>query len=176
MTAQQLKAKYKELYDLMAVSGKTEYMMLFGSVLNEIMYWLIDNKTEAAAELIDRLSAIEWCNFLTQKEAENIVNSMKPNAPWTRQVWDNALTSLNIEKEEKPYYNSCALWVTMNMIYSDSAESIAMIMGKPLAAVGAEQMVRATHSLALDKLKDHDKVFNIRSYFAHVLFSEHETK
>lgn len=53
----------------------------------------------------------------------------------------------------------------MNMIYSDSAQSIADIIGKPLAEIPAEQMVKAVHSLALDKLKDSDHRFHIRPYF-----------
>lgn len=90
---------------------------------------------------------------------------MKPTAPWAREVWKSALDKMGIVTQEEPYYNSCALWVTMNMVYSDSAQSIADIMGKPLADVSAEQMVKAVHALALDKLKDVDHHFNIRSYF-----------
>lgn len=72
---------------------------------------------------------------------------------------------VGIVTHEEPYYNSCALWTTMNMIYSDSAQSIADIIGKPLAEIPAEQMVKAVHSLALDKLKDSDHRFHIRPYF-----------
>jgi len=38
-------------------------------------------------------------------------------------------------------------------------------MGKTLTEVPAEKMVEAVHSLALDKLKDADHRFNIRTYF-----------
>ncbi len=53
----------------------------------------------------------------------------------------------------------------MNKIYSDSAKSIALIKGKNLNEIPAEEIVRAVHALALDHLKDVDEVYNIRSYF-----------
>lgn len=58
-----------------------------------------------------------------------------------------------------PYYNSFALWTTMNMVYADSSKTIAAIMGKQLAEIPAEQMVKATHAIAIDKLKDADHRF-----------------
>lgn len=163
MTATELKNKYTALYEYMAVSNEPKYMKLFGEVMNEMMYWMIENKTEAAQELISKLCAIKWHNYLTQKEADAVVASMKPQAPWNRSVWVNAMDSFSLVKEEEPYYNSCALFATMNMIYSDSSETIAKIMGKSLSDVPAEHMVKAVYALAIDKLKDKDKVFSIRS-------------
>ena len=76
-----------------------------------------------------------------------------------------AMDNLGIATEEMPCYNSCSLWVLMNAVYSDSSHTIADIMGKPLAEIPAEKMIRAVHALSIDKLKDADKHFNIRSYF-----------
>lgn len=149
----------------MSKSGNPTYMKLFGSVMNEMMEWMIANKPDAAQEWMDKLCAIKWDNYLTQKEAEKIVAGMMPKAPWSREVWKNAMDSLGIETEEEPYYNSCALWVAMNMVYTDSSKTIAMIMGKNVNEVSSEQMVRAVYALALDKLKDEDENFNIRAYF-----------
>ena len=53
----------------------------------------------------------------------------------------------------------------MNKVYSDSAETIAKIMGLPLQDVGTEEMVRAVHAFAVDNLKDADGVYSIRHYF-----------
>lgn len=66
---------------------------------------------------------------------------------------------------EEPCYNSCALWVAMNMVYSDDIRTIADLMGKAVDDMSAEEMVRATHAFAVNKLKDADGVFNIRKYF-----------
>lgn len=165
MNASEMKEKYNHLYEYMASSGKPEYMKVFGHVMTEMMDWLIANKLDAAEEWLCKLESIKWNNYLTPKEAEKIVNAMNPSAPWSKDVWKKAMDGVGIAIEESPYYNSCALWVTMNMIHSDSAQSIANIMGMPLADVPAEKMVKAVHSLALDKLKDVDKRFNVRSYF-----------
>lgn len=54
----------------------------------------------------------------------------------------------------------------MSMVYSDSSETIAAIIGKPVDEVETETMLTAVNNLALDKLTDKDGVFNIRTYFA----------
>lgn len=165
MTSNELKEKYAMLYDYMATSKKTEYMKVFGNVMNEMMDDMIASNPSKAEEYIDKLCAIKWNNYLTVKESEKIVSSMNPKAPWSREVWKNAMTSFGIETEDSPCYNSCALWVTMNMLYSDHAETLAKIMGKSLSDIPAEQIVRTIHGLAIDLLRDTDKNFNIRSYF-----------
>lgn len=57
------------------------------------------------------------------------------------------------------------MWVAMNMVYSDSAVSIARILGRSLDTMPDEQVANAVYLLAMDKLCDKDQVFNIRSYF-----------
>lgn len=91
---------------------------------------------------------------------------MQPKAPWSHEVWRNAMQSLGLPTEEEPYYNSCALWVEMNKQYTDHAQTIAdNILKKPLAEIPTEQIVTGIHALALDLLKDRDKVYCIRNYF-----------
>lgn len=165
MDTKELKEKYHSLYEYMAVSNEPKYMMMFGSVMNEMMDWMIDNKPEAASEWIDKLCSIKWKNYLTRKEAEKIVSEMVPKAPWNYATWETTMESMGMETEEPPCYNSYALWVTMNMIHSDDGESIAEIKGVPLAQIPAEQLVRIIHRLAMNKLKDKDGVFCIRRYF-----------
>jgi hypothetical protein len=91
---------------------------------------------------------------------------MMPKAPWTRDVWKNAMQSLGLPLEEEPYYNSCALWVVMNQVYTDHAQTIAdNILKKPLAEIPSDQLVPLIRALAIDLLKDKDKVYSVRSYF-----------
>jgi len=160
-----MRKKFDELYRYMASSNEVAYMRTFGNVHKEMMMWMIANKPEMAQDYIDKLCAIKWHNYLTPKEAERIVADMIPKAAWSRDQWKQAMDSLGYVTEEEPYYNSCSMWTTMNMIYSDSANSIASIMGMPIQEVTGEQMAKAVHTLALDKLKDKDGVFNIRTYF-----------
>ena len=84
---------------------------------------------------------------------------MTPSAPWTRDQWKNAMEKSGFELEEWPCYNRCALYVTMNMIMSDSSATLTKY------AADGSTMFEFVHALALDKLKDADKRFDIRHYF-----------
>jgi hypothetical protein len=165
MTPEQMKEKFNELFQLMASSNNVAFMRVFGNVHKEMMNWMIANKPDLAQDWVEKLCSIKWKNYLTTKEAEKIVSSMNPEAPWAMESWKQAMKSLGLVTEESPYYNSCALWVEMNKQYSDSANTIAAIKGVALNEVPAEDMVKATHLLALDMLKDADGKYNIRSYF-----------
>lgn len=165
MTQAEMKEKYAMIYEYMATSGKPEYMKTFGHAMSEMMEWFISNKPELAQEWLEKLCSIKWNNYLTQKEAEAIVAKMNPKAPWPRDVWKNVMDGMGIVTEEEPYYNSCALWAVMNMVYSDSSQTIARLMEAPLAEIPQQQLVRAVHAFALDKLIDADGVFSVRKYF-----------
>lgn len=158
MTAQELKNKYWHLYDYMAGSNKTEYMMLFGKVMSCMMEDMIVNSPSKAEEYIDKLEAIKWKNYLTPKEAEKIVAGMEPKAPWSREQWAAAMQQQGYPLEKEPCYNRCALWVTMNMIMSDSSQTLGKY-------VSNGDLFKMVYELAVDKLTDKDGVFSIRHYF-----------
>lgn len=158
MNEQEMKDKYSELYQYMAQSRDPKNMEVFGHVMTEIMHWLIANKPREAQAWIEKLESIKWRNYLTPSEADDIVADMEPKAPWTRDQWNQAMQNAGFEMEEWPYYNRCALYATMNMIMSDSSESIKKY-------VTSDKLFAFVHSLALDKLKDKDQKFAIRSYF-----------
>lgn len=165
MTSQEMKEKYTMLYDYMSASRKTENMMLFGHVMTEMMDWMIANKPEAAQEWIDKLDAIKWRNYLTPREAEAIVSEMIPKAPWTRDQWNKAMDAAGLDKEEEMCYNPCALFVTMSAIYTDHSQTLSKIVGTPIDEIPEEELLEAIYYLALDKLKDKDKRYNVRKYF-----------
>lgn len=166
MTQEEMRKEFIELYDMMAMSHDVENMGTFGEVHKEMMEWFIQNKPSEAEEWLMKLESIKWCNYLTPKEAQKIVDGMIPKAPWSREVWKNAMTQLGLPLEEEPYYNSCALWVEMNKQYSDHAQTIAdNILKKPLTEIPSEQLVKGMYAMALDVLKDRDKHYCIRKYF-----------
>lgn len=158
MNAQELKNAYADLYGYMANSKDPANMKAFGRVMTEMFMWFADNKPDAAQEWLEKLSAIKWNNYLTPKEAESIVAQMDPAAPWTRDQWKTAMEQHGYELDEEPYYNRCALWVTMNMIMSDSSETIGKY-------VEGDDMFNLVYDLALDKLCDRDSRFSVRKYF-----------
>lgn len=157
--------KFEALYDMMATSNNPKYMQVFGGAMKEMFKWFADNRPETAQDFLDTLCAIKWNNYLTKKEADRIISKMEPAAMWSREQWKREMEKLGIVTEEAPYYNMCALYVEMNAIYSDSGKTIAELLGTTLDEITNEDMLKAVHRLALDKLKDIDGVFNIRTYF-----------
>ena len=161
-----MRQEFYELYDMMSVSHDVKDMQTFGNVHKEMMEWMIQNKPDLAQEWIGKLESIKWNQYLTRKEAENIIARMKPDAPWRYDAWQAAMTKLGIPTEEQPYYNACALWCEMNKQYSDHAQTLAdKVWKKPLSGIPAEEIVPAIHALAIDVLCDKDGVYDIRKYF-----------
>lgn len=159
-----MKDQYTGLYDYMAQSRDPKNMKAFGCVMTEMMDYLIQNKPDVAEEMIGKLESIKWHQYLTPKEADRIVAGMDPKAPWSREIWKNAMESFGLPLEDAPYYNRCALWTEMNKIYSDFGEEIASLLGKPLSPTDKD-IVSACYKMALKNLKDKDGVYNIRKYF-----------
>jgi len=153
-----LKRKYTELYDYMAASREPAYMKAFGRVMTSMMDEMIQTNPSRAAEYIERLECIKWDNYLTPREAEAIVAGMVPKAPWSREQWQSAMEQHGHALEGAPNYNRCALWATMNMVMSDSKDTLEKY-------IGGDNIFEMVYDLALDKLCDDDKKFNIRKYF-----------
>ena len=159
-----MKDRYTGLYDYMAQSQDPKNMKAFGCVMTEMMDWLMANKPDVAEEMIDKLEAIKWRQYLTPKEAEKILANMDPVGPWKREVWKSTMESFGLPLEEAPFYNSCALWVEMNKIYSDFGTEIATLLGKPLQPTDKD-IITACYKMALKNLKDKDDIYDIRKYF-----------
>lgn len=159
-----MKERYEALYDYMAASKDPRNMKAFGCVMTEMMDYLISNKPDVAEEMIDKLEAIKWKQYLTHKEAENILARMSPSAPWKHDAWKSTMESMGLPLEEAPYYNRYSLLVEMNKIYSDFGTEIAALIGKPLSPADKD-IITACYRLALKNLKDQDGVYDIRKYF-----------
>jgi hypothetical protein len=158
--------RFERLYEQMSVSDNVNHMRLFGNVMKEMFAWFASYKSDAAENWLEKLESIKWRNYLTKQEAEDITSKMSPKCPWRRDAWMNAMISYGLNLEESPHYNSCALWVTMCMIYSDSSSSVHSIMKMGGSEnLSDKDFFLAVHMLALDKLKDADGVFDVRSYF-----------
>ena len=158
MNQEEMRNEFDALYTMMANSNKVENMRTFGNVHKEMMDWFIANKPELAQEWLEKLQSIKWKNYLTPKEAQKIVDGMNPSAPWNRDQWRAAMKEHGFELDKEPYYNRCALWVTMNMKMSDSGETLAKY-------IAGDKMFEAVYHLAVDSLTDKDEKFNVRKYF-----------
>lgn len=157
-------AQFNALYNKMASSHEVAYMAVFGNVHKEMFAWMAANKPDVAEEMLMKLEAINWNQYLTPKEAETIIAKMDPKAPWSRDVWKQAMDSLGLPIEQQPCYNRCALYVEMNKMYSDFGDEIAALLGKPLVATDKD-IITACYKMAMKTLKDKDGIYNIRAYF-----------
>ena len=116
MNQEEMRKEFNELYDMMAMSHDVNNMRTFGNVHKEMMEWMIQNRPSEAQAWIEKLESIRWKNYLTPKEADMIVSEMEPKAPWSKEQWKQVMTQKGYPLEKEPCYNSCALWVAMNMI------------------------------------------------------------
>lgn len=176
MTKEQLIARYNELYDKMKSSRNVKYMQIFGEAEKYMFGELAGTHQEVAERWLSHLEPVCWHNYLSDKEALNIGQTIEnqdgsKGFHWDYNVFTNAVKQLGGIIEEKPYYNSYALWATANMIYSDHARSIAEDMGyeNPMS-VPNEKMALSCYKKALEKLKDIDNEDFVRDYFRRKMY------
>lgn len=160
-----MKEQFNELYDYIVNSNDVDKMHVLGHVAKSMMCMLIDNQPQKARGYIDMLESVRWHNYVTAKEAEKIVEVMSPLPSWSRVAWNSAMERLGLELCDEPYYNEHALFVTMCMVCSDSGETISSELAANGSEVDKDALFRFIYRLSLDKLKDKDMMFNIRSYF-----------
>lgn len=160
-----MKEEFKSLYDYIIHSKDEEKMHVLGRVTKDMMCKVIDNFPQQAREYLDVLESVKWHNYVTSKESERIVEDMTPQPAFTRHIWNNMMSQHGFTLCEEPYYNEHALYVSMCMVSSDSGETISNEIKSFGANAGADVLFKFIYKLALDKLKDKDKKFNIRTYF-----------
>lgn len=166
-----IRERYLELYEDMAKSGMPEKMKIFG----ESAKWAFDRLHERDPKLaemwVEKLEAMNWNNYLSKAEADEIVAKFinqdnSRGAHWVYDVFKGAVESLGGKTYEAPFYNCYALWVVANMIYSDHAQSVAEDMGHTTPAqVPNEKMALSMYKKAVEKLKDKDRPRFVRDYF-----------
>ena len=158
-----LKSHFHSLYQKMIDSKDVKNMMIFGSVMNDLMDFVIDNSPTFASNEIDKLESINWRQYLTRNEAEQIFQELKSDYKWPFDTWDRAMKTLELDREEENNYNCYSLWAMMNVIYSKHGytigEKIIEISSKDITST---QMVSFVYSLAIDSFKD--EKFDIRKY------------
>lgn len=160
-----MKEEFLKLYDFIINSEDPEKMHVLGQVTKSMMCKFIDNYPQQAREYLDILQSVKWHNYVTAKEAEQIVSNMMPRPMWTHTAWDGMMTNLGLPSSEEPYYNDNALYVTMCMKSSDSGDTIISEMNANGVNPDRDAVFKFIYKLALDVLKDKDHMFNIRDYY-----------
>lgn len=155
--------RYEELYAMMSSSKDVAKMKVFGEAERWAFGKMAEKDPAMAQVWLDKLEPSMWSNYLSKREAEEIVAKFQNadgthGAHWPFETFRNAVDGLGVPMSEEPYFNGFALWVVANMIYSDHAKSIAMF-------VPEEERIKFIYAMAVDKLKDEDKKHFVREYF-----------
>lgn len=163
--------KFEALYEQMRKSADVPNMMTFGHAAKTMFEKIAKQHPAIAEEWLTMLSPISYHNYLSEEEAEHIVDGLVSQngdlgAHWDRRTFEQVVTRLGGKVEEIPYYNKCALWAVANMIYSDHANSIAEDMGYPMGGAPSEKMARSCYRKAVEKLTDPDRPRFVRAYFS----------
>lgn len=170
--------RYEELYNKMKNSKDVKNMKIFGEATTWLFAETAKTHPDIAESYLSHLEAVCWDNYLSEQEAINIskrtINQDESRGfHWPHDVFINAVKKLGGVTEEKPYYNSYALCVTANVIYSDHARSIALDMGyKSPSEVPNEDMALSCYRKAVEKLKDIDAGFHVRKYFKSKMYND----
>lgn len=165
-----LKQRYESLYKEMVDSKDVKNMMLFGAVMSEMMERAIQRDTQFAQQAIDKLESMNWHQYLSESEAENICRSInsKGDYEWSFDYWEKALNSMELETENKPHFNKYALWTLMNVMHSKHSETLSQkILETTGEDITEEQIIQIIHALAIDLLTDKNGTLNIREFFIH---------
>lgn len=147
----------------MVSSKDVSKMQVFGNVERWAFGAIAAMQPRIAEQWIGKLEAIRWDNYLSPMEAEHIVASFinqdgSRGPKWSLAQFEVFLKTRGVEPECAPYYNKCALWVTMNMLYSDHARSVMKYLHE-------EDIANFFYETAVEKLKDPDRTRFIREYF-----------
>lgn len=161
---EELLKRYEELYSLMTTSKDPKKMLAFGDAERWAFKKTCEQNPKVAQFWLEKLEASEWNNYLSKGEAEEITAHLvnqdgTKGAHWSYDTFKAAVESLGGQMSNPPYYNCYALWVTVNMLYSDHFKSASEF-------VPADDMPRYFYTMALEKLKDPDRPEFIRAYFA----------
>lgn len=158
-----IRERYLELYEDMAKSGMPEKMKVFGEAEKWAFGKMLETSPKTAEQWVDKLEAMNWNNYLSKAEADEIVAKFinqdgSRGAHWSYDAFKNAVESLGGKMSEEPFYNCWALWVVANMLYSDHVQSVSLFVPK-------EDLPKVFYTMAVEKLKDRDRPRFVRHYF-----------
>lgn len=163
--------RYEELYRKIIESNDNAKMEMLGGLFLSMMGQIEGLNPRLYKEMVEKMEATEWNNYLTESEATKIASALvnqngSTGAHWSYDIFKGAVESLGGKVADMPYYNCYALWVVANMLYSDHAQSVAEDMGyKTPAEVPNEKMALSMYKKAVEKLKDLDRPHFVREYF-----------
>ena len=99
-----------------------------------------------------------WRNYISKEYAESAIAKMDPSPQLAYSDFVDAVCNLRLKIEDRPYFNSYALWLTMCMIMSESGETISNY-------VSSDERIALIYDLAVDILESDNNSFSVRCHF-----------
>ena len=163
-TNEEILSRYKHLYSLMERSEDTDIMNVFGKAEQWAFSRMLELSVDDAKRWLEKLEPTEWNNYLSREEANQIVSNFvnqdgTRGAHWPYETVKQVVEKNGWDLSDEPYFNCYALWVTMNMIYSDHSISLSEYIGE-------DELVKFIYKMSVEKLRDRDRERFIREYFA----------
>lgn len=160
---EELKIRFDRLVEQISASKDPEKMKILACADAWGFAQMVAMQPKVAQKWLDKLEAIEWYNYLSKSEAEEIVAGLQNQngargGKWTYEAFMQAVEAFGGRIEEAPYYNCYALWATANMLYSDHAKSVSHY-------VPEDEWPKYFYLTAVEKLKDPDRKRFVRPYF-----------
>lgn len=171
MTTQELKERYRHLYDVMSRSKKVEDMHVFGRAEHHIFDMMAEENPSVAKKWLELLEPVVWNNYLSLEQARDmaskLVNQDGSTGPhWSMETFFGVVPKLGGKYDDEPYYNRYALWLVANAHYSDFAVSTSEDMGyRSVSEVPGEKMALSMYRKAVESLKDVDRIHYIADYY-----------
>lgn len=174
MNTQEMKDNFQSLLAAAVEAREPAKMQILADSYTMLFSEVADAHPDLARATLALLAPVEYHNYVSLEEATKIaaefVNADKAvsgaseyskGPHWSMDILKSFLSARNLSIEEKPYYNWPALWLTVNMVYSDYADTLADLLGSK----ENERLATASYKLALRHLKDPDRPHFVREYF-----------
>lgn len=158
-----LKKRFDELVGQIAASKDPEKMQVLACADAWGFAQMAATQPKIAQKWLDKIEAVEWNNYLSKAEAEEIVARLENQngahgGKWSLEAFRQVVEENGGRWEDTPFYNCYALWAVANMLYSDHARSVTKYVAPDSIAV-------FFYEEAVEKLKDPDRPRFVRAYF-----------
>lgn len=158
-----IQERYDELYETMAMSRDARKMKIFGEAEKWGFAQVLAMNPSIAEKWLKKIEAVDWNNYLTDEEADDVVEGIvnqdgRTGPMWNRSQVSGAVRANGGSLECMPYYNEQALFVMMNSIASDHLNTLREY-------VPEQDMAKVVYKMAVEKLMDRDRPEFIRSYY-----------
>ena len=154
--------RYDQLYEMMSRSEDIGKMRIFGRAERWAFELMCRTNSAAAREWLERLEPVAWHNYLSEAEANYIVDNLvdrdgHSGKTWSKNDIEQLAESSGVAMQDEPFYNCWALWATVNMLASDHLASVREFAG--------DDAPKLLLRMAVEKLHDPDRPEFIRAYF-----------